>query len=180
MSELKEKRNNLFWYIHISLSILIWIIFTLITDKVKGVLIAVFFQFVMVAYRILTFCFNSFLRKIIKKRWKINRLKGRVTPIYKVDTFQEISNYFEVTKYQVEYTDLKLAWSVPFSVLFLEQEYIKQKTYKFEYIPMEDIERLWEEKHEKREAKISAEKLKEQQKKDKLNQLNKVFNENYK
>lgn len=186
-TKLKENRNNWLWYVWVILTISISSslesVFKLSTEKPleASFLWALGLQFIFVVYRVLTFCFNSFLAKIVKKRFKINRLKGRVNPIYNV-YHEHGDKYFTITRYSVNYTPLKLQWSLPFSILFEEQEYIEGESYYFDYDleDVTDISLLWEEQDAseklKYNKKISAKTLKEQ----KIEKLNKVFNENYK
>jgi len=188
---LKEKRNEWLWLIWTTLTIVFSFIFPIIClteDKSvdfgeKIFLSAVLFCCISVAYRLLVFCFNSFLAKLVKKRFKIDRLKGRVTPIYEM---KEGIESFIIRKFSVVYTPLNLEWSVPFSVLFEEQEYLLEDSYKFfkeqGYIleEIKDISLLWEERDAseklKHNKKISEKIIKQQ----KIDNLNKQFNENYK
>ena len=75
-----------------------------------------------------------------------------------------------------------MQWSIPFSVLFQEQEYILDGVNYFDYDldGIFDIGLLWEEENDKEvlesNSKISAENIKKQ----KIDSLNKTYNENYK
>ena len=182
-TELKEKRDDYLWLT----------LFTMFTIFVVGTMYSVgnnlitndqaidyTFSFLgfFIIYRIFTFCFNFLLAEIVKKRWKINRLKGRVTPIYKLE---EQYGEYSVIKYSAEYTELNLMWTIPFSVLFLEQEYVVQGAYKVSFIKdLNSLEDYYEEidKHHKlnQQAKNTA----KNNKKQKIEILNKTFNENYK
>jgi hypothetical protein len=132
-------------------------------------------------FRLSVYLFNSFLLLFFRRKIKIDRLKGRVTPIYKVEEGYT-SDSCRITKFEVQYTPLNLVWSVPFSVLFEEQEYIEVKTYTFDVKidDVKDISKLWEEEHRKinlkKIAKISAKEIKER----KIQKLNQTFLENYK
>jgi len=182
-TELKESRNGWFWLIWLTVTVVFGLslefVFEIEGDKPLTVtfLGTLGVQFLFVIYRVLIFCFNSFLAKIVKKRWKIDRLKDRVSPIYK---FNE--RYYRVEKYTAQYTNLDLEWSVPFSILFLEQEYIKEgKEYYVENLDeVIDLETFWDANYAKDQLKYIkkvAEKTKKQQK---IDNLNKTFNQNYK
>ena len=185
---LKEKRSEWVWNIFFMIYGLTNMLFiAYVDDKIALEDIALValmgIPLLFGVYRLLVFCFNLFLAKIIKKRFKINRLKGRVTPIYKIEEYTE---YFIITKFSVQYTNLELCWSVPFSTLFEEQEYIKEGSYKFflsDGFKTDEVNNtsvLYEKRHfevtAKKSLKNSAKELKQQ----KINNLNKVFNENYK
>lgn len=182
-SILKEKRNTILWGIWLGLTILscIWLKIEWKDEKFDDIIFtgALGFQFLALFYRLFTFCFNFILAKIIKKRFKLNRLKGRVSPIYQAEDF---TDFIRVHKYAVEYTKLDLQWSVPFSVLFLEQEYIYKGGYYTtkSLIKTKELSQLWEEKNkEELEEKLKKEN-KEQKRQREINELNKQFNENYK
>jgi hypothetical protein len=189
-SVLKEKRNSYLWLFWIGFTILVSIslefIFGFKTSKpLEATAIwAIGLQLLAIVYRVLTFCFNSFLAKIVKKRWKIYRLKGRVSPIYKLTNY---GYYFTISKYSVEYTNLDLEWSIPFSTLFQEQEYILEGSYNFTLDDggwkVEDVTNLEipykikDEQSRQVEELINSAKTLEQQK---IDNLNKTFNENFK
>jgi len=96
-----------------------------------------------------------------------------------IHKLEESYKDFYITKYAVEYTELDLEWSIPFSILFLEQEYIKEESY-FVKGEIDNLASTYEtihaEKNLKQAEKISAKELKQQ----KIDNLNKEFNENYK
>lgn len=180
---LKEKRNNQLWFVFfliyfISLSCGV-ILFGAKDDKV-AFLTLFGVPLLFVVYRVLTYIFNCFLLLLFRrKKWKIDRLKGRITPIYKVI---ELTGGFSVTKYETQYTKLDLEWSIPFSVLFEEQEYIELEPYYFKY-PLEsttNISLLWEEEYTRENLKYVEEISAKTEKQQKIDNLNKVFNENYK
>lgn len=182
-SILKEKRNNILWSIWLVLTILSCVLLEIEykNEKWDSVIItgALGFQFLAVFYRLLTFCFNFILAKIVKKRFKLNRLKGRVSPIYEVEDF---TDFIRIKKYDIEYTELDLQWSVPFSVLFLEQEYICKGGYYATkpLIRTKELSQLWEEENKKELEKKLKKENKEQKRQKEINELNKQFNENYK
>ena len=184
---LKEKRES----IVISVYLAIWLLPVIgsilfeVVNNTRGELPLMFMlgtPFVILVYRVLVYLFNRFLLLLFRRKIKINRLKGRVTPIYKIEEYEDIDNYSKITKFEVQYTPLNLAWSVPFSVFFEEQEYVKVKTYEFAVKAEDvvDIQEMWEEEDRrnnlKKVAKISAKQIKQQ----KIEELNKTFNENYK
>lgn len=182
---LKEKRNNWLWLVWIALIVAFYYIFPivyLIEDNSfnfdeKVLFSSIFFCFISISYRVLTYCFNYFLAKIIKKRWKINRLKGIISPIYELREGR--FGDFQIIKYSTKYTNLDLQWSIPFSVLFEEQEYVVDGGYFTENIP-DNLVEFWEQEYNLEKAiehkEISAKTIKQQ----KIDNLNKVFNENYK
>jgi len=109
---------------------------------------------------------------------------GFKTSIYKLTNY---GYYFTISKYSVEYTNLDLEWSIPFSTLFQEQEYILEGSYNFTLDDggwkVEDVTNLEipykikDEQSRQVEELINSAKTLEQQK---IDNLNKVFNENYK
>ncbi len=178
-TDLKEKRNGYLWIVFFSVVILL----TGITgykygeNYVKGMPIII--TFIFVVYRVLCYTLNSLLLFIFRKKFKINRLKGRVTPIYKVTDYD---NFFTISKYSVKYTSLDLEWSIPFSVLFEEQEYLEEGCEIFEWkiVEGEHIEELYERvKSEEciKEYEASTEK---ERKREVLKNLNKEYYANYK
>jgi hypothetical protein len=182
-TELKEKRDSYLWLTLFTL-FTIFVVSTiysvgnnLITNDQT---ISYTFSFLgfFIIYRVLTFCFNFLLAEIVKKRWKINRLKGRVTPIYKLE---EQYGEYSVIKYSAEYTELNLMWTIPFSVLFLEQEYIVQGAYKVgalkDVISLEDY---YEDADKRNKLNQQAKNTAKNNKKQKIEILNKTFIENYK
>jgi len=187
---LKEKRNNYLWLIWailtIGISLSLEFMFKFKTGKpLEATLVWAFgLQFVFLIYRIITFGFNQFLLLFFRRKIKINRLEGRVTPIYKLSDY---GHYFSISKYSAKYTELDLEWSIPFSVLFEEQEYVLEGSYIFTLDDggwkAEDITDLEipykikeDEERAEQEREISAKTTKQQ----KIDNLNKVFNENYK
>jgi hypothetical protein len=140
--------------------------------------LVLWYTLAVVVYRILTFCFNSFLAKIIKRRWKINRLKGRVSPIYRI---KESHSQYKVVKYSVEYTKLCLDWVIPFSTLFLEQEYVKQGEYKTNSLrDVVDLEKFFEDADKRHKLNLEAQNAAKKNKKQTIEILNRTFNDNYK
>lgn len=179
MTNLKENRIEkliIIWFI-ISFLVPITSIYYYSSDDI-AVLTTLETQFCILLYVVLTYCFNCLLLFFFRgEKYKINRLKGRVTPIYKI--YESSTDGFFVEKFSVHYTKLDLKWSIPFSVLFEEQEYISDGKHLFKTAP-EDIAEAWEQEDNLQnciEDSILRKKLKKQQKIDKLN---KVFNENYK
>ena len=182
-TELKERRNNYLWIVFMTVFV-IGLMSVLIledtadqNDYAEIVFIGVPWLFIF--YRVLTFCFNFVLAKIVKKRFKIDRLKGRVSPIYKLDNY---GSSFLIEKFSVKYTSLDLEWSIPFSVLFEEQEYIKEGSHQFickieEWFNIEEMYEKQESREKYKYSKRTARKISEQQK---IDNLNKIFNENYK
>lgn len=94
------------------------------------------------------------------------------------------STAFLIEKFSVNYTSLDLEWSVPFSVLFEEQEYIKEGEQRLEIgydkvgeVNIADFYEKEKNKQDKRYNKKISAKASEQ---EKIDYLNKIFNENYK
>lgn len=181
---LKEERNSWLWIIWTILLIIFSLSFPCLFDTTstmpfaeKVALSVVLFCFVSVVYRVLTFCFNFILAKIVKKRWKIDRLKGRVSPIYRL--IEGSFGDFQVIKYSTKYTNLELQWSIPFSTLFEEQDYIVNGEYFTNNIPT-DLAEFWEGEHNLEKCVEDSISHKKTIKKQKIDNLNKVFNENYK
>lgn len=187
-TKLKEKRNNWLWSIFFITYFLGSVLFIIYVDNktVKedfAIIPLIGVPLLFGIYRVLTYFFNQFLYFIFRgKKFKINRLKGRITPIYKIEEYIG----FKISKYSVNYTNLDLEWSIPFSVLFQEQEYVLEGSYSFYFKDgynikeVTDISALYEKRYfeemAKKNVKNSAKELKQQ----KINNLNKVFNENYK
>lgn len=184
-TELKEKRNNQVWFVFLSVySISLFGVIFLGAKEDNEIQILFLFgvPLLFVVYRSLTYTFNSLLLFFFRgEKRKIDRLKGRVTPIYKiVEAFSENTCY--ISKYEVQYTKLALQWSLPFSVLFEEQEYIKLEGYHFNIPTWEvsDLESLYEERNAEEKLKYNEEISAKTKKQQKIDNLNKVFNENYK
>ena len=183
-TKLKEKRNNQLWFVFflvyfISLSCGV-ILFGAKDDNEIQILFLFGVPLLFVVYRVLTYVFNCFLLFLFRrKKWRINRLKGRITPIYRV---RELTGEFSVTKYEAQNTKLNLEWSIPFSVLFEEQEYIELETYYFDYDldGITNISLLWEEEYTRENLEYIEEISAKTKKQQKIDNLNKVFNENYK
>ena len=182
-TELKERRNNYLWIVFMTVFVISNMLVLVFVDRAKqdGYTIITFFgvPLFFTVYRVLTFCFNFVLAKIVKKRFKIDRLKGRVSPIYKLDNY---GSSFLIEKFSVKYTSLDLEWSIPFSVLFEEQEYIKEGSHQFickieEWFNIEEMYEKQESREKYKYSKRTARKISEQQK---IDNLNKIFNENYK
>jgi hypothetical protein len=175
---MKDKRD--YWQLitHISVLVLLFI-FDMCSDS--DIPFSLLFIGLTVVFRVFTFCFNFLLAKVVKKRWKIDRLKGRVSPIYKLEQ-EEWNSLYWVKKYTVQYTPLKLDWSVPFSSLFLEQEYVKEKKeYVVEnFFDVEDLEIYYESRWAKDNLKYIKNTAEKTKKQHKIENLNKTFNENYK
>jgi len=177
---LKEKRNTDLITIWFAISALSGLISTYKynTDGERALMAILALQFCFLLYRVLTYCFNSLLLVCFRgKKFKINRLKGRVTPIYKIR--EAIMYGFYVSKYSVYYTKLDLKWSIPFSVLFEEQEYLWDGEHLFSEEP-ENLEEAWEFEESEKNLKLALEIAEKDKKQQKLDKLNKVFNENYK
>lgn len=174
---LKENRNSNLCIVWMVISVLVAIIAAIKYDKDGSLAIILGTQICFLLYRILTYCFNSLLLACFRgKKFKINRLKGRVTPIYEIEDWEE---YFKIKKYSVYYTSLDLKWSIPFSVLFEEQEYLLEGTHEF-LTAKENLEEAWERAEGNRKGKLALEIAEKDKKQQKLDKLNKVFNENYK
>lgn len=184
---LKEKRNNWLWSIFfityfLGIGLFITYVDSKTTKEDFTIVPLMGIPLLFCVYRVLVFCFNLFLAKIIKKRFKINRLKGRITPIYKIEEYIG----FKISKYSVNYTNLDLEWSVPFSVLFQEQEYVLEGSYSFYFEDgynikeVTDISALYEKRYFEEMAKKNIKNSAKEVKQQKINNLNKVFNENYK
>ena len=178
-TELKEKRNNYLWSVFMTVFVISVLLVLVFVDKADQdyytILVFIGVPLFFTVYRVLTYCFNFVLAKIVKKRFKIDRLKGRVSPIYK------LSNYdfsFFIEKFSVKYTSLDLEWSVPFSVLFEEQEYIKEGSHQF-ICKIEEGFNIAE-MYEREESRKKHRLFKKIQKQQKIDNLNKIFNENYK
>lgn len=176
---LKEKRNDDLIVAWFGISALIAAISTYkYSDDAKMVLaIVLTSQFCFILYRVLTYCFNSLLLFCFRgEKFKINRLKGRVSPIYKI---YAADDYYKVARYSVYYTELDLKWSVPFSVLFKEQEYLYDGSH---YIQSreENLAEVWGREESEKNLKLASEIAKKDKKQHKLDKLNKVFNDNYK
>lgn len=187
-TKLKEKRNEWLWsifFIMYFIGIGLYIVFVdSKTAKEDFALVPLMgIPLLFGIYRVLTYLFNQFLLLFFRgKKFKINRLKGRITPIYEIEEYIG----FKINKYSVKYTNLNLSWSIPFSVLFQEQEYVLEGSYNFysedgyNIKKVTDISTLYESKDAENKLKyvekISAKTIKQQ----KINNLNKVFNENYK
>lgn len=179
-TKLKEKRKdtiNIAWVI-ISFFIPLLLFYKYDGDEQVPFAALLGTQICFLLYRVITYGFNSLLLVLFgDKGFKLNRLKGRVTPIYKI--YESRDEGFCIEKFSAHYTKLGLQWSIPFSVLFEEQEYISDGKYFFKTVP-EDIAEAWEQEYNLEnciEDSILRKKLLKQQK---LNNLNKVFNENYK
>jgi hypothetical protein len=181
-TELKEKRNGALWtlWFMVLLSSIVFTPFYIEEESKEVVLLtSLSVCLVSIVYRVLTYCLNCFLRAVIKKRFKINRLKGRITPIYKLIEYER---YFEIVKYSAKYTPLDLQWSIPFSVLFEEQEYVKEGCEEFEMEIQDgtDIKKLYDYRKELKANKNDIKETEENLRKQRIDKLNKEFNENYK
>ena len=188
-TKLKEKRNNYLWIVFMTVFV-IGLMLDLVSlnkadqDDYAGI-VFIGVPWLFIFYRVLTFCFNFILAKIVKKRFKIDRLKGRITPIYKIKEKSYLhSTAFLIEKFSVKYTSLDLEWSIPFSVLFEEQEYIKEGEQRLEVeydkvgeVNIADFYEKEKNKQDKRHNKKISAKASEQ---EKIDYLNKIFNENYK
>jgi len=176
-THLKENRNDnlsITWFI-ISVLIGIVVLYNYGNDD-NALAIILGTQVCFLLYRVLTYCYNSLLLFFTRKKFKINRLKGRVTPIYKI---RDTGFDFEVARFSVYYTKLDLKWSIPFSVLFEEQEYLWDGTHEFSEEPG-DIASAWEREEGERKGKLALEIAEKDKKQQKLDKLNKIFNDNYK
>jgi len=184
---LKEKRESTV----ISIYLIIWLLPTIVSllflalDKVDKDLPMMFLLGIPVLigiFRLSVYLFNSFLLLFFRRKIKIDRLKGRVTPIYKVKEGYS-NDCCWITKFEVQYTPLDLAWSVPFSVLFEEQEYIEVGKYVFAVKAEEEvtnIQELWETEDKKYSLKKVARKAAKKVKEQKIEKLNQTFLDNYK
>lgn len=185
-TELKEKRNSILWVVWFILAIGAGVWYVRFDTRYPDEDVFFFgvlgFTFLTIIYRCLTYALNCLILLFLpRKKFKIKRLKGRVTPIYKISSYDFYNDYV-ISKFAVEDTDLGLQWSLPFSVIFQEQEYICQGSYDFEG-KIEDIkslEELWESKHRPAMLKVVAEVSAKTLKKQKIDNLNKQFKENYK
>ena len=176
-TELKEKRNEILVLVYIGI-LFISGASILFYEKEKSLCIVLGVQFLLLLYRVLTYCFNYSLLFVFRgEKFKIDRLKGRVTPIYKI--YKDWDELFCVEKFSVHYTKLGLQWCIPFSVLFEEQEYISDGKFYFNTAP-DEIVGAWELEESSRNLKLALEVAEKVKKQQKLNKLNKVFNENYK
>jgi hypothetical protein len=126
--------------------------------------------------------FNNLLLLIFNSRIKIDNLKGKVSPIYKLYAIKDTDTYYEIEKFDLEWTCLDLEWCVPFSVLFEKRAYVSKGVFDFIIKNLDEVTdtaSMWEEQYNIK----NAEKLKNVSKKEKftnrLKELNKVFNENY-
>lgn len=173
---LKEGRNTDFTLVWAVISFIVWIVILFKYGRSDETLVLLILsQFCFLSYRVLTYGFNSLLLLFCAKKFKINRLKDKVSPIYKIEGWEE---YFKIKKYSVYYTKLDLKWSVPFSVLFEEQEYLYDGEHAFISVP-KDIAIAWEAEESKKRDKMVLEITQKHKKQQKLDKLNKIFLENY-
>lgn len=173
----------------------LWVFYTIgfgvlgITLDPKADAIEMFFlsclfsQIILAGYVFLVLVFNSLLSNF-KFRVKLSppkRFKNKVTPIYELNVYEEVRNWFSISKYQLEWTDFGATsyrfWLLPFITLFQRYKYVPVDCYEFEMDldGVTNIGLLWEGKYSKElEVKSAAQKELE-----KVNKLNKVFLENY-
>ena len=133
--ELKEKRILILWLIFFAIypTILTTVGIVYGEDWFKCTIFIVPLLFLV--YKVITYLFNSLLLVFFRRKTKIDRLKGRVTPIYKLSSPSYDNTIFHIKKYSVKYTNLDLKCSIPFSVLFQEQEYVFKGHYFTTKIP---------------------------------------------
>lgn len=147
-----------------------------------------FAQILLGVYVLLVMLINTGVRKI-KHRFKIpapKRFKNKVTPIYKLNSYEEAKNWFSISKYQLEWTDFDATsyrfWLLPFITLFQRYKYVPVDFfYEFEMDldGVTNIGLLWEGEFARRNSKEIEVKSAAQKELEKINNLNKVFLENY-
>ncbi len=186
MQNHKEKRENtviVVWLTVWLLPVIISMVYGLFNgfDKDLPMMFLLGIPVLIGIFRLSVYLFNSFLLLFFRRKIKIDRLKGRVTPIYKVKEGYS-NDCCWITKFEVQYTPLDLAWSVPFSVLFEEREYIEVGKYVFAVKAEEvtNIQELWETEDKKYSLKKAARKAAKKVKEQKIEKLNQTFLENYK
>lgn len=123
-----------------------------------------------------------------KLRFKLSppkRFKTKVTPIYKVTTYEETNSYFSIGKYELAWIDFNSSNSrfylLPFVTLFQRYRYQAVEFLEFEQKLEEstDIESSFEAKFAEKNKKQIEGKTAKQRELDKINNLNKVFKQNY-
>jgi hypothetical protein len=146
-----------------------------------------FGQIILAVYLLIVMCFNATLR-CLKFRIKLpppQRFLVKITPIYEVNVYEEVDNYFEISKYELAWVDFNSFdyrfFLLPFCTLFKRYKYYEVGSYSFERELKEDtsIELLFEEKFAEKSKKQREEETAKQKELNKINKLNKVFKENY-
>lgn len=186
-TKLKENRNGILWCVWFGILLMILVYAFVVYGQDKDLVGVILFGFVFLSfvYRVVVYSFNSLLLFFFRRKVQIKRLQGKVTPIYKVENNY---NSIRIEKFSVKFTPLDLKWSVPFSVLFEEQEYTSDGYYDFEgqridyysTIDEDGIRDMWEKRYANDTIEYLNDISAEEKLKKKLDSLNKVFNENYK
>jgi hypothetical protein len=130
--------------------------------------------------RCLIYFFNCFLSRIIKKRVKINSLKDKESPIYKLWKKEYGEHY--ISKYQKAVKSLELNWEIPFGFLFEKEVFDFVNSYHMPKMNLTkdlNIEEYWEKEHKKVTSISRDAKKKEEEEQKLLNKLNEKFNRNY-
>jgi len=144
-------------------------------------------QIILGIYLILVLGFNCAIRES-KIKFKLpppKRFLTKITPIYKVSVYEEVENYFNISKYELAWIDFCSEnyrfWLLPFCGLFQRYKYQAVGFYAFEQKLEEgmNIEDSYETKSAEENKKQIEEKTAEQKELDKINKLNKIFLENY-
>ncbi len=146
-----------------------------------------FAQIILGIYLLLVLGFNCLIGNI-KFRFKLpppKRFLTKVTPIYKVSVYEEVENYFNISKYELAWIDFCSGnyrfWLLPFCGLFQIYKYQPIGFYAFEQKLEEgiDIGAMYEVKFAEENKKQIEERTAEQKELDKIDKLNKTFLENY-
>jgi hypothetical protein len=146
-----------------------------------------FGQIILAIYLLIVLCFNASLR-CLKFRIKLpppKRFLVKITPIYEVNVYDEIDDYFDIIKYELAWVDFNSFdykfYILPFCTLFKRYKYYEAGSYGFEQKLEEsaDIGLLYEEKFAEKNKKQMEVETAKQKELDKINKLNKVFKENY-
>jgi hypothetical protein len=135
---------------------------------------------IILTLRCLIYFFNCLLSRTIKKRVKINSLKDKESPIYKLWKTEYGEHY--ISKYQKAVKSLELNWEIPFGFLFEKEVFDFVNSYHMPKMNLTkdlDIEEYWEKEHEKVTGISRAEKKKEEEEQKFIDKLNEKFNRNY-
>lgn len=183
-------KNNIILILWIAYTISLGILGVFLDEKADAIemfgLSCIFAQLILSGYLLLVGGFNDLIGKF-KFRVKLSppkRFKNKVSPIYKLTVWEGTKNCFSIGKYELQWVDFYESyrfWLLPFTALFQRYKYVAIDYYEFE-IDLDGVTNiglLWESEFARRHKKEIDLKSAEQKELEKVNNLNKIFLENY-